>query len=122
MLKFIDRALEDETIKSINPTIKETDALLRISGGDARKLLNALELVVQQLDEKNKIIDNEFVQHIVQQNLANYDKNGEMHNDIISAFIKSIRGSDPNGAIYWLARMVENEDPKFNQEINNFSC
>ena len=114
LLKFIDRALEDETIKSINPTIKETDALLRISGGDARKLLNALELVVQQLDEKNKIIDNEFVQHIVQQNLANYDKNGEMHYDIISAFIKSIRGSDPNGAIYWLARMVEgNEDPKF---------
>ena len=114
LLKFIDRALEDETIKSINPTIKETDALLRISGGDARKLLNALELVVQQLDEKNKIIDNEFVQHIVQRNLANYDKNGEMHYDIISAFIKSIRGSDPNGAIYWLARMVEgNEDPKF---------
>ena len=114
LLKFIDRALEDENIKSINPTIKETDALLRISGGDARKLLNALELVVQQLDEKNKIIDNEFVQHIVQQNLANYDKNGEMHYDIISAFIKSIRGSDPNGAIYWLARMVEgNEDPKF---------
>ena len=114
LLKFIDRALEDETIKSINPTIKETDALLRISGGDARKLLNALELVVQQLDEKNKIIDNEFVQHIVQQNLANYDKNGEMHYDIISAFIKSIRGSDPNGAIYWLARMVKgNEDPKF---------
>ena len=114
MLKFIDRALEDENIKSINPTIKETDALLRISGGDARKLLNALELVVQQLDEKNKIIDNEFVQHIVQQKLANYDKNGEMHYDIISAFIKSIRGSDPNGAIYWLARMVEgNEDPKF---------
>ena len=114
LLKFIDRAIEDETIKSINPTIKETDALLRISGGDARKLLNALELVVQQLDEKNKIIDNEFVQHIVQQNLANYDKNGEMHYDIISAFIKSIRGSDPNGAIYWLARMVEgNEDPKF---------
>ena len=114
LLKFIDRALEDETIKSINPTIKETDALLRISGGDARKLLNALELVVQQLDEKNKIIDNEFVQHIVQQNLANYDKNGEMHYDIISAFIKSIRGSDPNAAVYWLARMVEgNEDPKF---------
>ena len=114
LLKFIDRALEDETIKSINPTIKETDALLRISGGDARKLLNALELVVQQLDEKNKIIDNEFVQQIIQQNLANYDKNGEMHYDIISAFIKSIRGSDPNGAIYWLARMVEgNEDPKF---------
>ncbi len=114
LLKFIDRALEDENIKSKNPTIKETDALLRISGGDARKLLNALELVVQQLDEKNKIIDNEFVQHIVQQNLANYDKNGEMHYDIISAFIKSIRGSDPNGAIYWLARMVEgNEDPKF---------
>ena len=114
LLKFIDRALEDENIKSINPTIKETDALIRISGGDARKLLNALELVVQQLDEKNKIIDNEFVQHIVQQNLANYDKNGEMHYDIISAFIKSIRGSDPNGAIYWLARMVEgNEDPKF---------
>ena len=112
---LLKRAMsEDEVLSKLKIELKETEALLRFSGGDARKLLNALELVVQQLDEKNKIIDNEFVQHIVQQNLANYDKNGEMHYDIISAFIKSIRGSDPNGAIYWLARMVEgNEDPKF---------
>ena len=77
-------------------------------------MLNAFELCVLQLDEKNNVIDDAFVQNIIQQNLANYDKNGEMHYDVISAFIKSIRGSDPNAAIYWLARMVEgNEDPKF---------
>ncbi len=114
LLKFIDRALLDTQINEKKPIIKETNALIRISGGDARKLLNALELCVQQLDKKNNIIDDDFVQNIVQQNLANYDKNGEIHYDIISAFIKSIRGSDPNAAIYWLARMVEgNEDPKF---------
>ena len=114
LLKFIDKALLDKHVKEKNPTVKETNALIRISGGDARKLLNAFELCVLQLDEKNNVIDDAFVQNIIQQNLANYDKNGEMHYDVISAFIKSIRGSDPNAAIYWLARMVEgNEDPKF---------
>ncbi|MEC8030337.1 MAG: replication-associated recombination protein A [Bacteroidota bacterium] len=114
LLKFIDKALLDKHVIEKNPTVKETNALIRISGGDARKLLNAFELCVLQLDEKNNVIDDAFVQNIIQQNLANYDKNGEMHYDVISAFIKSIRGSDPNAAIYWLARMVEgNEDPKF---------
>ena len=114
LIKFIDKALLDKYVKEKNPTVKETNALIRISGGDARKLLNAFELCVLQLDEKNNVIDDAFVQNIIQQNLANYDKNGEMHYDVISAFIKSIRGSDPNAAIYWLARMVEgNEDPKF---------
>lgn len=114
LIKFIDKALLDKYVKEKKPIVKETDALIRISGGDARKLLNAFELCVLQLDEKNNVIDDAFVQNIIQQNLANYDKNGEMHYDVISAFIKSIRGSDPNAAIYWLARMVEgNEDPKF---------
>jgi len=97
-------------------TIKEDEAILRISGGDARKLYNALELVVyQEKTTKKKIkITNELVKTIIQENLAVYDKQGEMHYDIISAFIKSIRGSDPNAAVYWLARMVEaGEDPKF---------
>ncbi len=97
-------------------TIKEDEALLRISGGDARKLYNALELVVYQekTTKKRIIITNELVKTIIQENLAIYDKQGEMHYDIISAFIKSIRGSDPNAAVYWLARMVEaGEDPKF---------
>ena len=114
LIKFIDKALLDKYVKEKKPIVKETDALIRISGGDARKLLNAFELCILQLDEKNNVIDDAFVQNIIQQNLANYDKNGEMHYDVISAFIKSIRGSDPNAAIYWLARMVEgNEDPKF---------
>jgi putative ATPase len=98
--------------------IREHEALLRISGGDARKLYNALELVVSsEADEtgsKKVIIDNENVLRHVQKNLAIYDKNGEQHYDIISAFIKSMRGSDPNASVYWLARMVEGgEDPKF---------
>ena len=96
--------------------IKEIEALLRVSGGDARKLFNALELVVQSFSGKKKEIDitNEIVQHVIQKNLAIYDKSGEQHYDIISAFIKSLRGSDPNAAVYWLARMVEaGEDPKF---------
>ena len=114
LLKFIDLALLDTTIKNKNPIVKETDALIRISGGDARKLLNAFELVVLNLDENIFEITNDLVQNSIQQNLAQYDKKGEMHYDIISAFIKSIRGSDPNAAVYWLARMVEgNEDPKF---------
>ncbi len=98
--------------------IKEYEALLRISGGDARKLFNALELVVfsesSETGAEKIVIDNEKVLKHVQKNLAMYDKNGEQHYDIISAFIKSMRGSDPNAAVYWLARMVEGgEDPKF---------
>lgn len=94
----------------------ETDALYRISGGDARKLYNALELFVYQekVNKKNVVITNQRVLNIIQENLAMYDKQGEMHYDVISAFIKSMRGSDPNAAVYWLARMVEaGEDPKF---------
>jgi putative ATPase len=96
--------------------IEETEALMRISGGDARKLFNALELIVTTESKKSKEIriTNESTVKIIQQNLAMYDKGGEMHYDVISAFIKSLRGSDPNAAVYWLARMVESgEDPLF---------
>jgi len=96
--------------------IKETDALLRISGGDARKLYNALELFVEQekRGKKQLVVNNENLSRTIQENIVLYDKKGEMHYDIISAFIKSLRGSDPNAAVYWLARMVEaGEDPKF---------
>ena len=96
--------------------IKEMEALLRISGGDARKLYNALELFVEQEKRgaEKLIINNENLSRTIQENLVMYDKKGEMHYDIISAFIKSLRGSDPNAAVYWLARMVEaGEDPKF---------
>lgn len=101
---------------SIQIDLKEKEALFRISGGDARKLYNALELFVYQekISKKKVVITNERVQQIIQENLGMYDKQGEMHYDIISAFIKSLRGSDPNAAVYWLARMVEaGEDPKF---------
>lgn len=105
--------LEDEFLKKKNITVEESTALLRLSGGDARKLLNVLELVVSQLNDGDSITD-EKVLLIVQQNPARYDKSGEMHYDIISAFIKSMRGSDPNAAVYYLARMIEGgEDPKF---------
>ena len=96
--------------------IEENEALLRISGGDARKLLNAIELIVNTEKKTGKkiIITNEKTLRIIQQNLAMYDKQGEMHYDVISAFIKSLRGSDPNAAVYWLARMIEaGEDPSF---------
>jgi putative ATPase len=95
--------------------LKETNALLAISGGDARKLLNVFEIIVGTFrDEKKITITDEIVLSTAQQSVAMYDKDGEQHYDIVSAFIKSIRGSDPNGAIYWLARMVEGgEDPKF---------
>lgn len=97
-----------------NVDIKEYEALMRISGGDARKLLNALELVVNNETNAEIEITNHKVQTIIQQNLSMYDKKGEMHYDIISAFIKSMRGSDPNAAVYWLARMIEGgEDPLF---------
>jgi len=104
-----------EKTLNIKIDIVENEALLRISGGDARKLLNALELIVNFQGNNKKIkIDNKTTLDIIQQNLAIYDKAGEMHYDVISAFIKSIRGSDPNAAVYWLARMIEaGEDPKF---------
>ena len=112
LLELLNRALtQDEYIQSLGLQIKDTDALLRYSGGDARKLLNIIELVS---NSGVKIIDNETVTKQLQQNPVAYDKDGEMHYDIISAFIKSIRGSDPQAAIYWLARMIEGgEDPKF---------
>ncbi|HRZ21458.1 MAG TPA: replication-associated recombination protein A, partial [Bacteroidales bacterium] len=100
----------------ITVTITEDEALMRISGGDARKLLNAVELILnaEKPGQKEVGITNEKTIGVIQQNLALYDKQGEMHYDIISAFIKSMRGSDPNGAVYWLARMVEaGEDPEF---------
>ncbi|MDP4292179.1 MAG: replication-associated recombination protein A, partial [Bacteroidota bacterium] len=117
LLKILKRAKHElETRNHLVITIKEHDALLRISGGDARKLLNAIELVTQMESTKGKeiLVTNENTIRIIQQNLAFYDKGGEMHYDIISAFIKSIRGSDPNAAVYWLARMIEGgEDPLF---------
>jgi putative ATPase len=108
---------QDEYLKQIPIELKETEALITISGGDARKLLNLLEIVVTALSGKeNKKIEitDEKVMKIAQQRIALYDKSGEQHYDIISAFIKSVRGSDPNGAVYWLARMIEGgEDIKF---------
>jgi putative ATPase len=104
---------KDSILQQKNIVLKETDALLTISGGDARKLLNLLELVTDVLD-KDAVITDEKVMEIAQQRIALYDKKGEQHYDIISAFIKSMRGSDPNGAVYWLARMIEGgEDVKF---------
>ena len=103
----------DVVLKKKNITISETDALINIAGGDARKILNLLELVAEVTGD-NAIITNEVVMEIAQQRIALYDKKGEQHYDIISAFIKSMRGSDPNGAVYWLARMIEaGEDVKF---------
>ena len=105
---------QDSELKQKKISIKETDALLRYSGGDARKLLNGLELVVNSFGKEKIVLTNASVTQSIQQNLALYDKSGEMHYDIISAFIKSIRGSDPNAAVYWLARMIEGgEDLKF---------
>src|SRR5687767_6444170 len=104
---------KDNLLAKRNITVRETAALLTISGGDARKLLNLLELVINATDDPVEITD-KWVMEVAQQRIALYDKAGEQHYDIISAFIKSIRGSDPNGAIYWLARMVEGgEDVKF---------
>lgn len=113
--QLLHRALKvDEVLSKKDITIKETEALLRISGGDARKLLNIFELVVNSQPSGSIIITNELVFGQVQSNPARYDKTGEQHYDIISAFIKSIRGSDPNASVYWLARMIEGgEDLKF---------
>lgn len=117
LLSLINIGIKDlEETHNIKIVLKESRALMRISGGDARKLLNALELFVYQkkISSKEIIITDKAVQEIIQENLATYDKQGEMHYDIVSAFIKSLRGSDPNAAVYWLARMVEaGEDPKF---------
>jgi len=112
---MIHQALEqDIELKKIKVELKETDALLRISGGDGRKLLNLLEIVIDGINEDPCVITDELVMQIAQQKVALYDKSGEQHYDIISAFIKSIRGSDPNAAVYWLARMIEGgEDVKF---------
>ena len=112
LLELLNRTLtQDEYIRSLHLDIKETESILRYSGGDARKLLNIIELVA---NSGERVIDNETVTRQLQQNPVAYDKDGEMHYDIISAFIKSIRGSDPDAAIYWLARMIEGgEDPKF---------
>lgn len=112
LLELLDRVMQkDETIRGLGLQIVATEALLRYSGGDARKLLNIIELVA---NSGAKVIDNETVTKQLQQNPLAYDKDGEMHYDIISAFIKSVRGSDPDAAIYWLARMIEGgEDPKF---------
>ncbi len=104
----------DEQLKKKNISIKEYDALLRLSGGDGRKLLNIFELVVNSQTNGSIVLTNEMVVHSAQENMALYDKTGEQHYDIISAFIKSIRGSDPNAAVYWLARMLDGgEDIKF---------
>lgn len=115
LLKLVNLALTtDEVLKTKNVTLQETDALLLYSGGDARKLLNALEVLIATETASTIQLTNEMVQAKLQENRVVYDKQGEMHYDIISAFIKSIRGSDPNAAIYWLARMIEGgEDPKF---------
>lgn len=112
LLELLERALtQDEYIKSLSIELRETESILRYSGGDARKLLNIIELVT---NSGVKVIDNETVTKQLQQNPVAYDKDGELHYDIISAFIKSIRGSDPDAALYWLARMVAaGEDPKF---------
>lgn len=116
LLDLLNRAIkEDKHLSQKTIHLKETNALLAISGGDARKLLNVFEIIVGTFGDAEKIeITDEIVLNTAQQSLAMYDKDGEMHYDIISAFIKSIRGSDPNAAVYWLARMVEGgEDPKF---------
>ena len=106
---------KDSVLKTKNIQLKETEALLKLSGGDGRKLLNTFELIVNATPEgQSVVITNDSVLHLVQKNTVLYDKTGEQHYDIISAFIKSIRGSDPNGAVYWLARMIEGgEDVKF---------
>ncbi|WP_332732587.1 replication-associated recombination protein A [Flavihumibacter sp.] len=116
LIALLHQAIEkDEWLRNHSPQLKEVEAMIRISGGDARKLLNLLELVVQSAGANRPvIITDELVMQVAQQKIAIYDKQGEQHYDIISAFIKSIRGSDPNGAVYWLARMIAGgEEVKF---------
>jgi putative ATPase len=114
LIKLLQHAIEkDATLNQKNIELKETEALLNLSGGDARKLYNLLELIADSMG-KNVVITDDKVMQIAQKKIALYDKKGEQHYDIISAFIKSMRGSDPNGAVYWLARMIEGgEDVKF---------
>ena len=115
LLELLHRAItKDVFLKERKIELKETGAMLRYSGGDARKLLNILELVTEASPEEATVITDELVERCLQQNPLAYDKDGEMHYDIISAFIKSIRGSDPDAALYWMARMIEGgEDPQF---------
>jgi putative ATPase len=115
LVSLLERAIKnDSVLKKRKFLIREKDALLRLSGGDARKLLNILELVNDSVEGDEVIITDKMVMDIAQRKVALYDKSGEQHYDLISAFIKSLRGSDPNGAVYWLARMVEGgEDVKF---------
>ena len=114
LLELLDRALQkDEILSHLDIQVKETEALLRFAGGDARKLLNILEIFVES-SPRPYILDNKSVTAVLQENTARYDKGGELHYDIISAFIKSVRGSDPNAAIYYMARMLDaGEDPLF---------
>ena len=115
LVSLLEKAkAEDEVLRTKNIIIRENEALLRLSGGDARKLLNIFELLVNAFNSQEIVLTNDTVLEHVQQNMALYDKAGEQHYDIISAFIKSMRGSDPNGAVYWLARMITGgEDPLF---------
>ena len=115
LLELLHRAVsKDPILRARKIELKETSAMLRYSGGDARKLLNILELVVEASPKDEVVVTDEFVESCLQQNPLAYDKDGEMHYDIISAFIKSIRGSDPDAALYWMARMIEGgEDPQF---------
>lgn len=114
LLSLLEKAKnEDNRIREKEVLLTETDALLQLSGGDGRRLLNNFEIVVDALKDGNKIT-NDFVEQTIQQRASYYDKGGDIHYDVISAFIKSIRGSDPNAAVYWLARMIDGgEDPKF---------
>lgn len=114
-LAVVERAItQDIILKEKNIQLKQTDALLQLAGGDARKLLNLVELVVSTQTSDPIIIDNDLVVNSAQQNIARYDKDGEQHYDIVSAFIKSMRGSDPDAALYWMARMIKGgEDPVF---------
>lgn len=117
LLQLVDRALqEDQRLKKVNVDLKETDALLNLSGGDARRLLNLIDLIVSPSSSQQEtlVITNELVTNLAQTKLARYEKGGELHYDLISAFIKSVRGSDPNAAVYYMARMLAGgEDPKF---------
>ena len=114
MRQLVDSAVGYYASQGRKVQVKEVEALFRISGGDARKLLNAIELVVNNSPDGDVVVNNAHTTQVIQQNLAYYDKQGEQHYDIISAFIKSMRGSDPNAAVYWLARMIEGgEDPVF---------
>ncbi len=116
LISLVDKSIEeDEVLKKKTIEVKSYDALLRVSGGDGRKLLNSLEIIVSSFGSNEKVlITDDYVFEVIQQNLAKYDKTGEQHYDIISAFIKSIRGSDPNATVYYLGRMIMGgEDPKF---------